>query len=137
MSAYSVSLEKEEQLAQRMARLGVREADLEEAFVRSGGPGGQNVNKTATCVVLLHRPTGVQIKCQATRQQGLNRYQARLLLLEKLEGRQREREEALRAHLAKVRRQNRRPSRRAKERTLADKARHAAKKSLRRRVGLD
>ena len=85
MSAFPVSPEKESQLTQRMAALGVREADLEETFVRSGGHGGQNVNKTSTCVMLLHRPTGLQVKCQATRQQGLNRFIARRLLLDKIE----------------------------------------------------
>ena len=48
MSTFPVNPEKEEQLAQRMATLGVREADIEESFVRSGGHGGQNVNKTST-----------------------------------------------------------------------------------------
>src|ERR1700690_4678922 len=85
MSAFPVSSEKEAQLARRMIALGVRESDLEETFVRSGGHGGQNVNKTATCVMLLHRPTGLQVKCQATRQQGLNRFLARRLLLDKVE----------------------------------------------------
>src|ERR1700692_584210 len=85
MGAFPVSLEKANQLAQRMAALGVSEADIEESFVRSGGHGGQNVNKTSTCVMLLHRPTGVQVKCQETRQQGLNRFIARRLLLDKIE----------------------------------------------------
>src|SRR6266446_440173 len=85
MGAFPVSPEKEDQLGQRMTALGVREPDIEESFVRSGGHGGQNVNKTATCVMLLHRPTGLQVKCQETRQQGLNRFIARRLLLDKIE----------------------------------------------------
>ena len=74
MSTFEVSTDKQTQLAQRMASLGVRETDIQESFVRSGGHGGQNVNKVATCVMLLHRPSGVQVKCQETRQQGLNRF---------------------------------------------------------------
>src|SRR5438045_5296868 len=84
MSAFTVGTDKEDQLAQRMAGLGVREADIEETFVRSGGHGGQNVNKSATCVMLLHRPTRLQVKCQTTSQQGLNRFLARRLLLDKI-----------------------------------------------------
>src|SRR5437660_326117 len=81
MNPAALTSEKDAALAQRMAALGVRETDLEESFVRSGGHGGQNVNKTSTCVMLLHRPTGVQVKCQSTRQQGFNRVLARRVLL--------------------------------------------------------
>ena len=120
-------------LADRMIRLGVRESDIVEMFVRSGGHGGQNVNKTATCVMLVHRPTGVQVKCQSTREQGRNRLLARALLLDKLEARERSRADAERARVEKLRRQKRGRSRAAKERMLADKSRRAVKKEFRRR----
>ena len=137
MSPYPVSPEKESQLATRMATLGVREADLEESFIRSGGHGGQNVNKTSTCVMLLHRPTGLMVKCQETRQQGLNRFLARRLLLDKIEARQKGYVDAERAAREKIRRQKRRRSRRAKQRMLDDKSHHAAKKDARRQGGWD
>jgi protein subunit release factor B len=137
MGSFPVSLEKEEQLAQRMASLGVRESDIDESFVRSGGHGGQNVNKTSTCVMLVHRPTGLQVKCQETRQQGLNRFFARRLLLDKIEEKQKGFVASKRYEIEKIRRQKRKRSRRAKDRMLAGKAHNAEKKKFRRGVGMD
>src|SRR5260221_3526478 len=129
MSSFPVGLEKADQLAQRMASLGVREADLDETFVRSGGHGGQNVNKTSTCVMLVHRPTGLKVKCQSTRQQGLNRFLARRLLLDKIEKAKTGHLASEQARFEKIRRQKRKRSRRAKARMLADKAHHSDKKA--------
>src|SRR5882762_1911233 len=128
---------KETQLAHRMAVLGVREAEIEETFVRSGGHGGQNVNKTATCVMLVHRPTGVQVKCQTSRQQGQNRILARRLLLDKIASARKARADAERSRLAKIRRQKRGRSPQAKQRMLAGKLHQAKKKESRRAVRLE
>ena len=131
MSGIPVSMEPDDSLARRMAALGVREADLEESFVRSGGNGGQNVNKVSTCVLLVHRPTGVQVKCQENRQQGMNRIAARQLLLDKLEAIKIQRQADERARIEKLRRQKRKPSQRAKNRMLADKSHRSQKKKTR------
>ena len=85
MARFPVSAEKERQLIARMAALDVREEDIEEQFVRSSGAGGQNVNKVSSCVLLHHRPSGIRVRCQKERSQGLNRFLARRILLEKIE----------------------------------------------------
>lgn len=67
-----------------MKRLGIREEDIEETFTRSSGPGGQNVNKLATCVHLRHLPSGITVKVMRERSQALNRFLARRSLTEKI-----------------------------------------------------
>jgi protein subunit release factor B len=131
MGIFPVSQAKEQALKDKMASFNIREEDIVESFVRSGGHGGQNVNKTSTCVYLKHVPTGIEVKLQKERSQALNRYHARVLLLKKIEQRiMGARSEELK-RVEKIRRQKRKRSKRSKEKILADKAAQSEKKKLR------
>jgi protein subunit release factor B len=120
-------------LARRMAALGIREEDLVEKFILGSGPGGQKLNKTASCVYLKHLPTGCEVKCQATRSRALNRLRARSDLCDLIETIARRRQAAQRQAAAKRRRQLRQRSQRSKTKSIADKRRTSLRKSLRRR----
>jgi len=132
---FPVSQEKYSALRRRMLGLGIREDDLQESFVTSQGKGGQNVNKVATCVVLVHAPSGLRIKCQQERSQGMNRYLARKLLADKIEEAKLGAESRRVQEIERIRRQKRRRSRRAKNRMLDDKHARSAIKTLRRPAG--
>src|ERR1700741_3353186 len=103
-----ISADKQNALYAKMQSLGIFEHDIDESFVRSSGAGGQHVNKTASCVQLLHRPTGIQVKCQQDRSQSINRYLARRLLLEKIEAEILGRKTEEQQKREKIRRQKRR-----------------------------
>ncbi len=132
MNGFGISPEKEKALADRMAALGIREADLDEMFVRGSGAGGQKVNKTSSCVVLRHRPSGIEVRCQRERSQVMNRFLARRELCERIDERRRGAASARQQAIEKLRRQKRRRSRRQKARMLDDKRHHGAKKAARR-----
>jgi protein subunit release factor B len=137
MAGNPVSSEKEKLLQSRMQRLGIREQDLDEQFVRSSGAGGQNVNKVSSCVILHHRPSGIRVKCQQERSQALNRFLARRILLDKIESKIKGGQAAQEQEIARIRRQKRKRSRRAKLKLLADKRHLAEKKSHRASVRPD
>lgn len=124
-------------LKEKMARLGIREGDLIESFIRSSGPGGQNVNKVATAVYLKHIPTGIEVKCGQERSQALNRFLARRILVGKIEAMVLGRASEERKRIEKIRRQKRKRSKRAKEKMLAVKRAHSDKKAFRRKPEAD
>lgn len=132
MVLFPVRPEKQKDLEERMARLGIREEDLEEQFVRSSGRGGQKVNKTSSCVSLHHKPTGLVLKCQQSRSQALNRFVARRRLVEKLEGRQEEQRAREVSEREKIRRRKVRRTLRAREKLRIAKHKQADKKVQRR-----
>ncbi len=131
MPLWPVSSEKQKELQRLFEKLQMREEDLEEHFVRSSGAGGQKVQKTSTCVVLKHLPSGIEVKCQIQRTQAMNRFLARRILCEKLEEMIFQKESAEEKRREKIRRQKRKRSRRAKEKMLADKHHQSEKKKLR------
>jgi len=117
-----------------MAQLGIRQVDLQETFARSGGPGGQNVNKVSTAVTLRHRPSGVSVTVQDSRSQAMNRKLARERLLDAIEDRQRA---ARQAQLAAREKERRRKSPRPaalKRRILESKRRRSELKKRRAKI---
>lgn len=116
MNKFGVRTEKEEKLLKRMGELGIREDDIEETLIRSSGPGGQSVNKTSTCVQIKHIPTGIVVRSQRERSQGLNRFLARRLLVSKIEEKTLGKKSPEQLKREKSRKQEKRRYRRAKKR---------------------
>ena len=114
MSSPYVSPEKVKHLQERMAHLGIQEADIRERFVHAQGRGGQKVNKTSACVHLRHVPTGIEVKCQESRSRSANRFFARRLLVEKIEEIIMGSESPRAREIERIRKQKKRRSRRAR-----------------------
>ena len=126
-----------ERIRALMAEASVYDEDIEESFILGGGPGGQKTNKTSSVVRLSHAPSGLQVKCGATRSRETNRWLARRMLAEAILERERGRKSAAQQKREKIRRQKRRRSRRQKQKMLDDKHAHSAVKALRRKVDPD
>ncbi|MBP6940710.1 MAG: peptide chain release factor-like protein [Syntrophorhabdaceae bacterium] len=126
-----IGSDKENALREKMERFGIKEADIVERFVHSGGPGGQNVNKTSTCVYLKHVPTGIEVKCQRERSQAMNRFLARRILINKIENLVLGRQSEERRQIEKIKRQKRKRSKRAQEKVLQLKRLQSEKKRSR------
>ncbi len=137
MLKFGVRGEKEKALEEEMRKFNVREKDLIEKFIRASGPGGQHVNKVATCVYLKHVPTGFEVKMQKARSQILNRFLARRELVRKIKNHILGKESEEQKRRQKIRRAKHRRSRRAKKKILEQKKLQAHKKELRAKPNLD
>lgn len=115
MTNFPVTESKKEALRLKMQELQVSENDLEEKFIKSSGPGGQKVNKTDTCVILTHLPTGLQAKSQRSRSQALNRFFARRLLLKKIEVKLLGQELAEQKKINKIKKNKKKQAKRARD----------------------
>lgn len=137
MSKFKVSAAKEQELFDRMERLGIKESDLVERFIRGSGSGGQKINKTSSCVHLQHLPSGKEVKCQADRSQSLNRFLARRELCDQIEAEKLGKASEEEQRREKIRRQKRRKSRNQRRKMVQDKFARAKIKGNRGRVRSD
>lgn len=109
-----VTLDKWNQLKERMKKLSLSEEDLQEKFILGSGSGGQKINKTSSCVYLKHLPSGLEIKCQQDRSRDINRFLARKELCEKIEDQLYPETSPRLQKIEKLRKQKKRRSRKAK-----------------------
>ena len=113
------SLSRLEAVNLRLLKLGVREQDLAEQFIHSGGKGGQNVNKVSSAVRLKYRDE--EVKCMEERSQLLNRVRAREILADKLDKKREDARLAGKFEALKLRKQKAGRPKSIKKRILKDK----------------
>ncbi|MBM3207487.1 MAG: peptide chain release factor-like protein [Chlamydiae bacterium] len=127
----SISKEKEEEIKKLMESIGIDENDLIEKFIIGSGRGGQNLQKTSSCVYLKHLPSGIEVKCQKDRSREVNRWLARRLLCEKFQHEVLLEKTKKIQEIEKIRRQKKTRSRKQKRKMVEDKRKHHEKKNLR------
>lgn len=131
---YPVSNSKADELLKQMEELEILEDDIVEKFIKGGGKGGQKINTTSNCVWLKHKPTGIEVKCQADRSRAMNRFLARRELVKKIDNLISGEKSKAKQEQEKIKRQKRKRSKRAKEKVLETKRKTSEKKADRRKI---
>lgn len=133
----SFPLELSPHLIQKALKLGIKDSDITEQFIVGGGKGGQKINKTSSCVLLKHLPTGIIVRCQKHREQSKNRLSAYKLLILKIDEKVMGAESEKAKKIFKIRKQKQKRSKRAKEKMLHDKAVRSETKEQRAKVKIE
>ncbi len=123
-----------EHIVEKAKELDLNPEDFEMQFVTGSGKGGQKINKTSSCVILKHVPTGTIVKCQKHREQSRNKLFAYKLVILKIEEQIKGKDSDRAKKIFKLRKQKQRRSKRAKEKMLDDKSHRSDVKKLRGRV---
>lgn len=121
-------------IVDKAVELKINPEDIYEKFITGGGKGGQKINKTASCMMLKHLPSGTIVKCQKHREQSKNKLSAYKLLILKIEEQVKGQESDLAQKIHKLRKQKQKRTKRAKEKMLEDKANRSQLKSTRKSV---
>ena len=119
---------------EKAASLHIFPQDITEQFIHGGGHGGQKINKTASCVLLRHVPTGIEVRVQKHREQSNNRISAYKLLILKIDEKVRGAASVRQRKIFKLKKQKQRRSRRSKEKMLQAKKLRGETKQLRKTV---
>lgn len=127
-------IEIPEKMLKKAQELQIKPEDIEESFVRGSGAGGQKINKTSSCVLLRHLPTGTEVKCQKHREQSRNRLSAYKLLINKIEDQIKGRKSEHAQKIFKLRKQKQKRSKRAKEKMLEQKKQRGEIKTARKEI---
>jgi protein subunit release factor B len=117
-----------------MRRLGLRPEEFQEVFSRSGGPGGQHVNKVSTAVTLVHLPSGISLTVQDTRSQYRNRQLAVHRLMTLIDQKRKQIMTERRSEVERKRRQNSRRPRSLQREIRESKERRADLKRTRAKI---
>jgi protein subunit release factor B len=124
-------------LIKKANELGIQPEDITENYIKGSGKGGQKINKTSSCVMLKHLPSGIMVKCQKHREQSKNRLSAYKLLILKIDDQVKGNKSDRAMAIFKLRKQKKRRSAKAKAKMMEDKTHRSEVKKLRGDKGLN